>query len=77
MAISRTIRIVAAGVLAVLGLVAGSLHAQPRPVHAADTTWSVPADTTWSVRADNVSVNGADADGGHGHGQVEPDDTTW
>ncbi|MFF1838374.1 hypothetical protein ACFVXE_29845 [Streptomyces sp. NPDC058231] len=78
MDISRTVRIVAAGGLAVLAgfFAAGQVHAQGDIV-AGDATWSAPVDTipappaettpapndtTWSVPADATPA---------------PDDTTW
>ncbi|WP_392749526.1 hypothetical protein [Streptomyces sp. LN590] len=78
MDISRTVRIVAAGGLAVLAgfFAAGQVHAQADIV-AGDTTWSAPVDTfpappaetipasndtTWSVPADTTPAS---------------DDTTW
>jgi hypothetical protein len=65
--ISRTVRIVAAGAVAVLAglIVAGPLHAQGKPVVAGDTTWVAPL------------AGGEDGKGGDGAAPLMPLDTTW
>ncbi|MET7524658.1 hypothetical protein ACWEAF_20185 [Streptomyces sp. NPDC005071] len=93
MDISRTVRIVAAGGLAVLAgfFAAGQVHAQADIV-ARDTTWSAPVDTIPAPPADTIPAPPADTapasddttwsapvDGGLGDGPVlaTPNDTTW
>lgn len=93
MDISRTVRIVAAGGLAVLAgfFAAGQVHAQADIV-AGDTTWSAPVDTiqappaeiipasddtTWLVPADTTPASDDTTWSAPADTTPAPDDTTW